>query len=122
MHACGQENTLEEILTATKSKRYTRSRLDRMAMCAFLGITQELLEAPAPYARVLAFTDKGRRLLKGARKDGFFRNCGERTDHPYWQLEKRCTDLYGLFRTDGIDPPGGEESRRVYYHGKSQET
>jgi predicted nucleotidyltransferase len=29
--------TIEEILTATKSKRYTRTRLDRMVMCAFLG-------------------------------------------------------------------------------------
>jgi predicted nucleotidyltransferase len=36
MHACRQENTLEDILTAVKSKRYTRSRLDRMVLCAFL--------------------------------------------------------------------------------------
>lgn len=39
MAACRREATLEDILEVTKSKRYTRSRLDRMAMCAFLGIS-----------------------------------------------------------------------------------
>ena len=39
MHACRREATLEAINSATKSKRYTRTRLDRMVMCAFLGLT-----------------------------------------------------------------------------------
>ena len=39
MHACRKYATLEEILNAVKTKRYTRTRLDRMVMCAFLGIT-----------------------------------------------------------------------------------
>jgi len=29
-----------------------------MVMCAFLGITREMLEAEIPYTRVLAFTDR----------------------------------------------------------------
>lgn len=116
MHACRSEATLEDILTATKSKRYTRSRLDRMMMCAFLGITKEMLEQEAPYTRVLAFNDKGRGILKEAKKRFPFLNAGEPMDHPYWELEKRTGDLYGLFCTDGIEPPGAEEKRRVYYH------
>ena len=48
MHASRREATLENILTAVKSKRYTRTRLDRMMMCAYLGITAETLSAPAP--------------------------------------------------------------------------
>ena len=115
MKACREESSLEAILAATKSKRYTRSRLDRMAMCAFLGITREQLETPVPYTRVLAFNDRGRTVLRGAKKDGIFLNPGESFDHPYWELEKRCGDLYGLFRTDGTDPPGMEERRRVIY-------
>ena len=115
MHASRQEATLEEILTATKSKRYTRSRLDRMVMCAFLGITAEDLQMQVPYTRVLAFNDRGRILLKQAKKNGVYLNAGEKKDHPYWELEKRCGDLYGLFCTGCIEPPGGEEKRRVYY-------
>ena len=116
MHACRSEATLEEIITATKSKRYTRSRLDRMVMCAFLGITREMLEADVPYTRVLAFNDRGRSILKQAKKNTAFLNAGETAEYPYWELEKRCGDLYGLFRTEGIEPPGTEENRRIYYH------
>lgn len=116
MHASRRENTLEDILTAVKSKRYTRSRLDRMVLCAFLGITKEMLEAEPPYIRVLAFTDRGRALLKEAKKNVAFLNAGEAADHPYWELEKRCGDLYGMFCVNGTEPPGTEENRRISYH------
>ncbi len=115
MHACHQENTLEAIATATKSKRYTRTRIDRMILCAFLGITKEMMEAPIPYTRVLAFNDRGRIVLKDAKKQGTFLNAGEMTDHPYCCLERRCGDLYGLFATEAPEGPGAEENRRVYY-------
>ena len=116
MHACRKERTLEDILTATKSKRYTRTRLDRMVMCAFLGITKEILEAPAPYTRVLALNDTGRQVLKKAKEAALYINAGESYDHPYWTLEQRCADLYGLFCTEGPEAPGGEKAARVYYH------
>ena len=115
MHAARRENSLEEIITATKSKRYTRTRLDRMVMCAYLGITAADLRMEVPYTRVLAFTDRGRKLLKEVKKSGLYLNAGEAFDHPYWALEKRCGDLYGLFCTDGIEAPGREENRRIYY-------
>ncbi len=114
MHACREQTTLEEVLTATKSKRYTRTRLDRMVMCAFLGLTGKDMAAPAPYVRVLAFNDRGREILKAARRSGTFVNLGEKMDDPYQAIENRCGDLYGLFRTDTPDPP--EKHRRVYYH------
>ena len=117
MKTCRELSALEDIIAATKSKRYTRTRIDRMIMCAFLGITKEQLEAPVPYTRVLAFSDKGRSLLKEAKKQGTFLNAGERSEGAYWELEKRCGDLYGLFRTEGTDGPRAEEARRVIYHG-----
>lgn len=115
MHACRKEATLEDILTATKSKRYTRSRLDRMAMCAFLGITAGQIAEKAPYTRVLAFTDKGRQVLKNAKSQGVFINAGQRIDHPYWNLEARSADLHALFATNSLDPPGKEAQYRIYY-------
>ena len=116
MHESREEATLEAIIAATKSKRYTRTRIDRMVMCAFLGITKELLEAEAPYVRVLAFNDKGREILKAAKKDGSFLNAGEKTDHPYFLLEQRWSSLYGLFATEIPGAPEAETKARVYYH------
>ena len=113
MHAVRSEATLEDILTATKSKRYTRSRLDRMVMCAFLGITEETMQAPVPYVRALAFNDRGRELLKKARQAGHFPNIGQPQDHPYQVFEDRCSDLYGLFRRDIPEAPGANTRQRV---------
>lgn len=116
MHACRDSATLEEIITKTKSKRYTRTRIDRMILCAFLGITADDIASPAPYARVLGFTDAGRTLLKMARETGLFPHTGESVDDPYQQLEQRCDDLYGLFAVAEPESAGITSKRRVYIH------
>ena len=118
MAACRREATVEEIQLAVKSKRYTRTRLDRMLMCAFLGISREMLEQPAPYTRVLAMNERGRGILKQAKKTGQFLNAGEKTEDSYWLLEQRCGDLYGLFCETGPEKPGREQKRRMIYVGK----
>ena len=115
MHASRREATLEDILTATKSKRYTRSRLDRMAMCAFLGITGEDMAQEPPYTRILAFSQRGRALLGRAKAQGSYINSGEVFPHPYWSLDARATDLYALFAANAPDAPGMEEQYRVFY-------
>ena len=120
MHACRQEATLEDIIAATKSKRYTRTRIDRMVMCAFLGISKAMLEMEIPYTRVLAFSDKGREILKMAKKETAFLNAGQRTDHPYWLLEQRCGSLYGLFSIQEPGAPSAETSARVFYPSKTE--
>lgn len=115
MHNARSQATLEDILTQTKSKRYTRTRLDRMVMCAFLGITGEILASPSPYTRILAFNDIGREILKQARNLGNYVNLGERMDDPWQTLEDRCGDLYGLFAKEP-EAPGRSNRDRVYYH------
>ena len=115
MHSARKFSTLDEIITATKSKRYTRTRLDRMVMCAFLGLTQEDLAASAPYTRVLAFNQKGREILKLARKFGLFPNAGEQMEHPWQAAENRSGDLYGLFAVGHPEPPQQEENRRIFF-------
>lgn len=114
MHASRQCARLEEIAAEVKSKRYTRTRIDRMILCAFLGLKEADLQAPAPYARVLAFNDRGREILKQARQVGDYPNIGEKLGHPYEALETRADDLYGLF-TVTIEPSGISHRRRVTY-------
>jgi len=115
MHNCRRFSCLEDVITATKSKRYTRTRLDRMVLCAFLGITESMMASPAPYVRLLAFNDTGRTLLRQKRESIWVANAGDRVDHPYRELEKRAGDLYGLFAAGSPEPPAAEENRRVVY-------
>ncbi len=112
MHESRRHTTLEDILTAVKSKRYTRTRLDRMVMCAFLDITEEDMNTPAPYVRILGFNDRGRPALKQARQTGEFYNIGQPIDHPYQALENRTGSLYGLF-AKVPEPPDAESRCRV---------
>ncbi len=116
MHACRKEATMEAILEGTKSKRYTRSRLDRMAMCAFLGLRAEDLASPAPYARVLGLNDRGREVLKTAREKAWLPNIGEKIDHPYQVIEDRCDALYGLFAAMP-EPP--QPKYRIFFSEQS---
>ena len=115
MHNARRFANLEDVITATKSKRYTRTRLDRMVLCAFLDISPEMMDSPAPYVRVLAFNDRGRSILRKKKGEFPVMNAGEVPQDPYWALEKRAGDLYGLFCTDGLEPPAAEENRRVIY-------
>ena len=84
-------------------------------MCAFLGISQEMIDSPSPYVRLLAFNDKGRSVLRKHKGCLPVVNAGEAVQDSYWELEKRSGDLYGLFCADGPEPPCPEENRRVVY-------
>ena len=59
-------NTLEEFMNIIQTKRYTNTRIQRILVCALLGITKadmKLSKKVSPYARVLGFTPKGKELL-----------------------------------------------------------
>lgn len=114
MHESRRQACLENIALGVKSKRYTRTRIDRMILCAFLGLTEAQIQSPAPYARVLAFNDTGREILRTARKFGYYPNIGEKLGHPYEALEIRTDDLYGLFAATP-EAPGMAQQRRVIY-------
>ena len=104
MKACFRENSVEGILFACKSKRYTMSRLKRMLLCLFLGISQRDIETSAPYLRALSFNDRGRQLLRDIQSVPIV--TGGVPDTPeakaYFDLECRATDLYGLFAPPGL--------------------
>ena len=64
LDAAGRAQSVEELLTMVKTKRYTHARLRRILACAFLGLTEELQTTPAGYARILGFTDEGEQILR----------------------------------------------------------
>jgi predicted nucleotidyltransferase len=114
MKACRTCASTEEILESVKSKRYSRTRIQRMLLCAFLGLTKADLELPAPYVRVLGFNQRGRALLREVKRRFPLVNAGERPiDEAYFALECRAADLYSLFSTSCPRPAGEEKRQRV---------
>lgn len=94
-----QADTIEALVCAVKSRRYARSRIMRMVMCAFLGLREADLAQPAPYARILAFNEKGQKLLRRAAQEGSLPllHPGQRGDGAYAKMEARAERLYPLF-------------------------
>lgn len=62
--AAREENSIDAVISAAKSKRYALSRIRRMTMCAALGIKAEDACGLPPYIRVLAANERGCSLLR----------------------------------------------------------
>lgn len=92
--------SVEEIISAVKSKRYTRSRIRRILACALLGITAGLQNRDATYARVLGMTGEGSALLSSCRFDvvtsaaKYLRN--ENPNAAFLEKDILATDLQAL--------------------------
>lgn len=60
--------SVEELLSAVKTKRYAYARLRRLLLAAYLNVAADDMPETAPYLRVLAFNERGRALLKKMKK------------------------------------------------------
>ena len=65
--AARQATGYEELVDAVKTRRYTRTRIQRLLWNAFLGITAEWQTKSPPYIRVLGMNDRGAEILTAAR-------------------------------------------------------
>lgn len=96
--------TLSEILEKVKTKRYTHSRLRRIALNAFLGITRDDVCDNIPYIRVLGFNGRGAQILKDAKNKATLPIVTKSADikslsndaQKAFELECRARDLYSL--------------------------
>ena len=102
--AVREGKSLKEILESSKTKRYTYSRLKRILLCAFLGISADMKKAGVPYIRVLGFTKKGKELLREMKLKaslpvvtnyGDIKKLGEK-ERQYYELESRVRDIFSL--------------------------
>ena len=59
-------NTLQDLISSIKTKRYTQSRIQRILLYALLNISQKDINASKrvnPYIRVLGFNKHGKRII-----------------------------------------------------------
>lgn len=66
--AAQQANSLEGFYTLAKSRRYAHSRIRRLTLWAWLGLTQADYPQTLPYLRVLGMNAAGQQVLHDIRK------------------------------------------------------
>ncbi len=98
--AVRQATSLDELYSLIKTKRYTHSRIRRIVLRAYLGITTDIPENP-PYIRVLGFNEKGRKLLCEMKKKSSLPIVTKMSDCTgdtlaFFKQECAFTDLYNL--------------------------
>ncbi|MBO5348464.1 MAG: nucleotidyltransferase [Clostridia bacterium] len=65
-NAANFSNNIKDFINIVKTKRYTQTRIQRILICALLGITKKdvaMSKRAIPYIRVLGFNEKGKELI-----------------------------------------------------------
>lgn len=68
LSAAMRAESLDELYSFAKTKRYSHARIRRIVLNVFLGITADDLKTPVPYIRVTGFNSKGAELIKKSKK------------------------------------------------------
>lgn len=101
IQAASRATTREELLTYLKTRRYPRTRLNRLLCHSLLGITEELLEAhPLPEsARLLGFRQQSVALLATLRHSDIpivSKAADGDLSQPLYALDAHAYDLWAL--------------------------
>ena len=93
---------LNELLFLIKTKRYTLSRIRRIVLSAYLGITKNDLKNNPSYVRILVMNSRGKEILAAAKCelpiDTSLAQLAKKSDAAMRQarLEERCDNQYAL--------------------------
>lgn len=119
VQAVRSSTSLEEIYDKVKTKRYTHSRIRRIILKSYLGITNYYTR-DVPYIRILGFNERGREILNNISKNSSLPVISRYADiknlstfgRELFELECRCTDLYNLGYKTPL-PCGTEQRSKV---------
>lgn len=120
--AIKSSSNFDELIASLKTKRYTRTSLQRTLCHMLLGMKKEDLsyskmpDTPA-YIRVLAFNDKGRHLLKEIKNKSSFSIINKPADFKpqseylkrIFYLDTLSTDIYNLAYKNKLYNKAGED-------------
>lgn len=114
--AAMQATSVDELVNLCSSKRYTRVRIQRMLTHILLNNTKEEVKAAMAidYIRLLAFNDRGRKLIKMRKGQTDFKliTSINAYDHPALAIERKAALLLSL-----VDATQKEkEYRSIPYH------
>ncbi len=112
-------DTLEDLYDRVKTKRYTHSRIRRIVMSYFLGIDR--IPDHVPYARLLAFSERGAEVLKIIKKTSSVPVITKKTDFDnlsddgkyVFDKERKAAEVYSMMMPDPSDF-GAEFKNKIY--------
>ena len=108
--AVGSCNSINKIIKTLTSKRYTKTRIQRVLLYSLLGITKkdiQMSKRTTPYARILGFNEKGRflssEIVRSNPKIEFIasvkkytRECSNKNLQTMLEKDILATDIYTL--------------------------
>ena len=120
VNAVKTAKSLDELYDMIKTKRYTHSRIRRIILRAYLGITKDMPKEPQ-YLRILAFNKKGRDMLSEIKKSAQLPVITKYADakvqgetiQKLFELESRFTDIYNLGYKVAL-PCEEEKTKQIY--------
>ena len=96
INAAKESASYEELIAHIKTKRYTRSHIERILTCSVLGIDAKLLNEK-PYLRVLAANKVGTELLRAIKPHAtVITKTADAPYHPVLETEHRAENVYAL--------------------------
>ena len=103
-------NSFDEFILNIKSKRYTYTKISRLLTQIFLSFDtynyKELLDKKNLYARVLAFNDRGRKILKEMKKKSqvpIITKISKGNNNPLLNLDINATKAYSILN-NSVNP------------------
>ena len=105
-------DNIDDLCMAVKSKRYTLSRIRRIAYSSLIGLTKEIADLPPSYIRILGANESGRLLLREMKEKSTLPIITKPADYQgdaIFDINSRAEDIFALcaknktLRTAGND-------------------
>lgn len=113
-NAARKAGSVEELINAVKTKRYTMARIKRAVLSAYFGLDSDLVNDDPHYVRILGLGKGGADIVSGADKRGcpiVMRGTALKDDAMF-ELESKVTDMYVLSYKNPL-PCGSEYTTGV---------
>lgn len=123
--AVSKSHSVADAIEIAKTKRYAHARIRRIFFNAFLDVDSSLSLGKVPYARILAFRDRGREIIKKAKKvsqipiitrPSSIKNEDEKSKNLF-ALERRADDIYSLFMNAPVPQGSTFTQSPIYFEG-----
>ena len=105
--------SINELAEKIKTKRYTRTRINRILLSAYLGLTKELCAINPPYIRILGMNGTGIKILGNIKKSCklpiITKAANYTKDDPVFRAELRATEAFSLCAPKACMRMGGAD-------------
>lgn len=106
-------STIEEVINQTVTKRYIRTKIQRILISLLLSIDKNIIQEKASYIRVLGFNDMGRKIISEIKKKSdlpiITKTADFKENSKMFRKDLLATDLAALCSSDPKKKTGGKD-------------